>query len=286
MKKITLIPSVIIAICLFLIRSVTAQDIISANDLAKISKQDNLTIISARTPADYKKVHITGAVNIDHKSLYKEKSMLKSPSEIASIFGAAGINEKNIIIIYDDGSGKYSGRLYWILKYMGANEVKILDGGMKSWRIARKPVTKNPTQVTAATFTPKVNTNVLATMSVVNKAINNSAYIIVDVRSPEEFKGTSESTLRKGHIPSAINFEFKNVLMPDGTLKSTNELKQIFETAGIVSSKEIILYCESSVRAGIVYLALTSCLNYPKVRVYDGAFLEWQSESGNKVDAD
>lgn len=286
MKKLTIIPSVILIIFIFLTQSVTAQDIISANDLAKISKNDDVTIISARTPADFKKVHITGAVNIDHTTLYGDQKMLKPAAEVAKILGEAGISEKNQLVLYDDGSGKYSGRMYWVLKYMGAPNVKVLDAGMKGWRVARKPVTKNPTQVTAVTFTPKANPNILATMAQVNKAIVSSSVQLVDVRSLEEFNGTAQTNLRKGHIPSAINLEFKNVLNPDGTMKSKDELSQVFTAAGISSSKEIILYCESSVRAGIVYLALASYLNYPKVKVYDGAYLEWQANSGNKVDAD
>jgi thiosulfate/3-mercaptopyruvate sulfurtransferase len=268
------------------VQSLTAQDIISANDLAKISKDENVTIISARAPADYKKVHISGAVNIDHKSLYAEQSMLKPTSGIAKILGDAGISEKNQLVIYDDGSAKYAGRMYWILKYMGASNVKVLDAGMKGWRVARKPVTKNPTQITSVTFTPKVNANIIATMDQVNRAIAGSTAILVDVRSPEEFEGTAASNLRKGHIPSAINLEYKNVLNPDGTLKSKDELAQLFSSAGIPGSKEVILYCESSVRAGIVYLALTSSLGYKKVKVYDGAFIEWQDKTSNKVDTD
>jgi len=286
MKKLTIIPSVILLIFLLLIQSVAAQDIISASDLAKISKDDNVTIISARTPADFKKVHITGAVNIDHKSLYAEQSMLKPAPEIAKILGDAGISEKNQLVLYDDGSGKYSGRMYWILKYMGASNVKVLDAGMKGWRIARKPVTKNPTQITAVTFTPKVNAKIITTMAQVNKAIVGSTGVIVDVRTPEEFAGTAESKLRKGHIPSAINLEHKLVLNPDGTMKSKDELAQLFIAAGITRNKEVILYCESSVRAGIVYLALTSYLDYQNVKVYDGAYLEWQANTSNKVDAD
>ena len=283
MKQSPIILSVILLI--FLVQSIKAQDIISANDLAKISKDKNVTIISARTPADYKKVHITGALNIDHKSLYADQSMLKPTSELAKILGDAGISEKNQLVIYDNGAGKYSGRMYWILKYMGASNVKVLDAGMKGWRVARKPVTKNPTQVTPVTFTPKVSANVIATMTQVNKAIVGSTAVMVDVRSSEEFGGTAATNLRKGHIPSAINLEFKNVLNPDGTLKSKVELAQLFEAAGIPSSKEVILYCESSVRAGIVYLALTSYLDYKNVKVYDGAYLEWQADINNKVDA-
>jgi len=253
------------------------QDIISVKEFLKIQKDPNVVLVSARKPADYKKVHIAGAVNVNHKDLYKAspKSTLKSNTEIAKILGEKGISSSNTIVLYDNGSGKYSGRMYWILKYLGAKNVKILDGHMKAWRMARKPVTKNPTNKKATTFALNLNKAIMATIAQVKKASTNPASVIVDVRAADEFSGVKESKLPKGHIPSAINLEFKKVMTSKSKLKSKEELQALFTAAGITKDKEIILYCESSVRAGIVYLALSSALNYPKVKVYDGALFEW-----------
>ncbi len=268
---------------LFAAVAVVAQDVISAKDAAELLKNDDVIFVSARTPADYAKVHVPGAVNIDHKALYAEKSMLDDPSKIAAIFGKNGISNSSTILIYDDGSMKYSGRLYWIMKYMGASDVQVIDGGMKAWRMARNPVTKNPSSIEATTFNPKPDASLLASMSQVQNAVNSSSAVILDVRSADEYNGVASTSLRPGHIPSAINMEFINVLNADGTLKDNAELKTLFTKAGITPDKEVILYCESSVRAGIVFLALKSGLKYPKVRVYDGAYIEWQSENANAV---
>ena len=268
---------------LFIAGTAGAQDVISAADAAKIMKDDNVVVVSTRKSTDYAKVHVPGAVHLDHKALYGDLSMLKSPNEIAGILGSKGISNTNKILLYDDGSGKYSGRMYWILKYIGAQDVKIIDGGMKGWRIARKPVTKNPTQAKSATFSAKLNSALIADMNRVKSATSNPNILVVDARSPEEFKGTASTKLRPGHIPSAINFEYKKVLNDNGTLKSKEELKKVFASAGITPDKEVIVYCESSVRAGIVFMALKSMLNYPKVRIYDGAYLQWQSSTQNKV---
>lgn len=270
--------------CLIPMANINAQDVISAPELAKIIKKENVVVVSTRTAADYKKVHIAGAVHIDHKSLYKEgavKNMLNTPAAIAKILGDAGISESKKIVLYDDGSGKYAGRLYWILNYLGANDVVLLDGHMKAWRAARKPVTKNPANAKATKFTPKVNKAYLATMAEV-KSSNGSA-AIVDARGADEYKGQAETTLKKGHIPGAINLEFTNMMDAKGKLKSNDALQKIFNDAGITKDKKVILYCESGVRAGIIFLALKSALNYPNVKVYDGAYSEWQSVSSNKV---
>ncbi len=284
MKKLNIL---LVLVFLIPIQFLNGQDIITASELSKIIKKDNVVLVSARTNSDYKKVHITGAVHINHTDLYKNgpvKSMLKSPEEIAKILGAQGISESKTIVLYDDGSGKYSGRLYWILSYLGAKDVKILDGHMDAWKAARKPVTKNPTKVTATTFTAKVDNSKIATMAQVKGAIGKSNVVIIDARSPEEFNGASASELRKGHIPGAIDIEYKNMLDAKGKLKSSAELQKIFDAAGVTKDKEVILYCESSVRAGIIYFTLTSALNYSNVKVYDGAYLEWQATASNKVE--
>ncbi|MCK5366956.1 MAG: sulfurtransferase, partial [Cyclobacteriaceae bacterium] len=263
---------------------VNGQDIITAQELSKIIKKDNVVLVSARTASDYKKVHITGAVHIDHTTLYNDgpvKNMLKSPADIATILGSKGISESKTIVLYDDGTGKYAGRMYWILGYLGAKDVKILDGHMDAWKAARKPVTKNPTKVKAATFTAKPDKSKIATMA----EVKNGGSVIVDARSPEEYKGAATTELRKGHIPGAVNIEFKNMMDAKGKMKSAAELQKIFDAAGVTKDKQVILYCESGVRAGIIYFSLTSILGYSKVKVYDGAYLEWQSKSANKVDA-
>lgn len=264
-------------VCLFGMQASFAQDVISVKEFLKIKDNANVVLVSARTPSDYAKVHIDGAININHKDLYKAepKSTLKSNAEIAKILGGKGVSNANTIVLYDNGSGKYSGRLYWILKYLGAKDVKILNGHMKAWRMARKPVTKNPVKRSATTFAVSVNSSAIANMAQVKKASNNAGSVIVDVRAADEFSGVKESKLPKGHIPSAVNLEFKNVMNGKSLLKSKEELHALFNGAGITKDKEVILYCESSVRAGIVYMALTTSLGYTNVKVYDGALFEW-----------
>ena len=262
-----------------------AQDIIQAKDLVKIMKQSNVIVVSARTPADYEKVHITGAVNINHNDLYGENTILLPAANVAKQLGAKGMSESKTIILYDGGSEKYSGRMYWILKYMGATDVKILDGGMPAWKASRKPVTRAASSVKAATFNAKVHPEYLATLAEVQKASAGNSYVIIDARAENEYDGTNpETTLdRPGHIPSAINIEYTNVLDDKGKLKSNADIQAVFTKNGVTKDKTVIVYCKTSVRAGILFHVLTSALDYPNVKVYDGAYLEWQLKASNKV---
>lgn len=263
-----------------------AQDLISVADLKKNLTNKDLIIIDARKDTEYKEMHIKGAINIYHGALCNDapiKSIIKSSADMASIFGKAGVSEKSMIVVYDEGSGKYAGRLYWILKYLGATNVKMLDGNMKAWKAGRAAITATATTLKATTFTPTVNKKFLATMDEVKAAQNNAKAIIVDVRPIAEYNGSEGTSTRLGHIPSAVNFDFAKLLNTDGTMKSKDEMLALLKGAGITSDKEVITYCTSSVRAGIVFLALHSVLGYPNVKVYDGALYEWESIAANQV---
>lgn len=260
----------IIVVAFILAQAGFSQDLISAKDCASKISKSNVILVSTRKPADYQKVHIKGAVNVDLNGLYKTgdvKGLIKDAKEMASILGKSGINEKKEIIIYDAGTNVNAGRLYWILKYLGCPDVKLLNGHMKAWRTARKPVTKLPTKTSEVTFTPTVNQGIYASIKYVKDHLSDSNVKIVDARDDKEFG--------EGAIPGAIHIENKKVINEDGTLKSSDELTSIFKGAGVTPDKEVILYCASSARAGILFLALKS-LNYSKVRVYDGAYNEWK----------
>ncbi|MCD4832872.1 MAG: sulfurtransferase [Bacteroidales bacterium] len=246
-----------------------AQDLISAAEAKKLVNNKSTVIVSTRSAEDYAKVHIRNAVNVSIDALAsttEPKGILKSPAELATILGKKGIDPAKKIVIYDTGSNKGSGRLYWILKYLGFNDVKVLDGHMQAWRTARGPVTNAATKVTAVTFTPKVNSKIFCNKAYVKSKLNSA--VIVDVRDDTEWG--------EGHINGAKHLEFKNVLADGGKLKSKAELEKLFNSAGMTKNKEIILYCATSVRAGVVFLALTSILEYPNVKVYDGAYNEWK----------
>ena len=276
---------IFLGLLLLVVSAISAQDVISANELAKISKSKDVVVVWAGAKDGYK-VHITGSVNVPHSSLCNDepvKTMLKPSTEMAKILGDKGISADKTIVVYDEGSGKYSGRMYWILKYLGAPNVKMLNGNLKAWKAGRKPITGSPTKATAGTFTAKADAGQLAKIDEVKKAAGNASYVIVDARTPEEFAGTAETKLRKGHIPGAINVNHETILDKKGLLKSNDALKSLFESKGVTSDKTVIAYCESSVRAGVIYLALKG-LGYPNVKVYDGAYLEWQATSSNKVE--
>jgi len=262
--------------------------VVSAKELKALAKSGDVIIVSTRQASDYSSKHINGAINIDHKSLYKAEgvsSMLRSVGEIAKIFGEKGISANSKIVIYDTGSNKTAGRLYWIFKYMGASDVNILDGHLKGWGKIRGKVTKNATEITPTTFNATPNAAILTDMAYVKAHKGEANVVLLDVRSADEFAGTDtdKNIKRYGHIPGAINLEYTAVVNENGTIKSKEEITKAMNAAGVTSDKEVILYCASSVRAGIVFMALKDILGYPNVTVYDGAYYEWESDTTNPI---
>lgn len=262
-----------------------AQDLISVADLSAKLKDPNVVVVSAELETEYAKVHINNAVNVSYKSLEKKggiEGLLNTPDELAKIFGSNGVSEKKTIIVYDEGAGKYASRLYWTLKYLGAPNVKVLDGGLVAWKAGRKPVTKNPSNVKAETFTPSVNKAIYADMKEVQAAAGNAKVILVDLRENVEFSGKDPKN-NKGRIPGSINVDHTTLMAANSTYKTKGELEKIFTAAGATKDKTIILVCPTGVRAGKGFLALKSILGYPNVKVYEGGVNEWAASS-NKLD--
>jgi thiosulfate/3-mercaptopyruvate sulfurtransferase len=275
MKVLNIIGSFILAI--LLAGNVSAQvDIISAKDFMALTKSnDKLVIIDANKAKNYDVNHIKGAINIEHGDLYRPgdiEGLIKSPEDLAAFFGSKGINENSEVVIYDDGSQKYNTRIYWILKYIGAKNVRILHKDMDAWRAVRVPLTSTPGKFAATDFTPTVNPAIFATLDDVKARMGQPGVVLIDCRTPDEYNGVSKS---EGHLPGAININHEDLLTETGAFKTAEELKAIAEKNGITASTEILMYCRTSVRACVEFVVFKNILGYENVRVYDGAYLEW-----------
>lgn len=249
----------------FVVLPINSQ-VISVDELTKIIKQPNVVVVDARPSADYLKTHIDGAVGLDVTTLCNNtpvEGTLKPASELASIFGKNGISNNTKVVIYCK-TGVNAGRMYWILKYLGHEDVSILDGQMDAWFAARKPITKNPAKPVAVTYTPKVNASILVDKAYVKSKLSSAGTVLVDSRKKEDYAA--------GKIGGAVNIPSES-LLNGSKLKTVSELTAIF--ASVPKDKEVIAYCKTGVTAGFIYYVLKSVLKYPNVKVYDGAYLDW-----------
>lgn len=260
MKKI-----ILVSLLLMFTAHVSAQ-LISVDELSKIIKNPNVVVIDARPAGDYLKTHVDGAINIDVTTLSDNsviEGTLRKPSELASILGSNGVAKNSKIVIYCK-TGISAGRMYWILKYLGCDDVSVLDGHMNAWFAGRKPITKTPKKLTAVTFTPSVNSAIFVDKSYVKSKLAAQGTILVDSRKKEDFEA--------GHIGNAINIP-SDLSINESKLKAVSELSSIF--ASVPKDKEVICYCKTGTTAAFTYFVLKSILKYPNVKVYDGAYLDW-----------
>jgi thiosulfate/3-mercaptopyruvate sulfurtransferase len=208
---------------------------------------------------------------------------------VEKLAGASGIGNDTTVIFYGDNNNWFAAYALWQLKYYGHGDARLMNGGRKKWLEEKRPITKDAPKVTPVTYKAKdPDKSVRALRNHVFDAVDKKAYNLVDVRSPDEFTGKviappgmSETAQRAGHIPGAKSIPWSKAANDDGTFKSADELKALYEGAGVQKTKDTIAYCRIGERSSHTWFVLKYLLGYPNVRNYDGSWTEW----GNLVDA-
>ncbi len=196
----------LLALVLMSIGLVAQVDFVTPEEMKDLMKNnEDLVIVDANKAKTYAASHLKGAINIYHMDLYKDgdiAGLIMDPADLAAFFGERGISETTPVVIYDDGSHKYDTRTYWILKYIGAQDVKILHKDLDEWAKLRLPLTTTATKLDAVTFTPTVNPAFIADLAEVEAAVEdqNDNVVLIDARTADEYKGITSS---EGHIPTA-----------------------------------------------------------------------------------
>lgn len=231
--------------------------------------------------AEFRSAHIPGAVFFDIEDLSDEKTdlphMLPSPVKFGSRMRKLGLGDGNLIVVYD-GAGLYSSpRAWWMLRAMGHEDVVVLDGGLPKWRREGRPVEDLEPTPSRRHFTPRPNSALLRRFEQMQANLASKAAQVVDARSPPRFRGEEQEPrpgVQPGHIPDSANVHYAELIAPDGTLKSKDELARIFANSGIDPEKPVVTTCGSGITAAIDLLALT-VIGAKDASLYDGSWAEW-----------
>ncbi|MFQ5951446.1 MAG: sulfurtransferase [Candidatus Geothermarchaeales archaeon] len=238
--------------------------------------------------ANYKLGHAPGAVLFDWKKDFNEpvRRDILTREALGELLGRSGVSEDTTIALYGDFNNWFATFAFWVLKYYGVEDVKIVNGGRQKWLEEDRPVTKEVPTYPKTEF--KVSEPDERIRVYLDYASSSLAYlpeqkILVDVRSPAEFTGEilappefpNEGGQRGGHIPGAVNIPWSKAVNEDGTFKSAEELKSIYEPEHVTPEKEVITYCRIGERAAFSWFVLKYLLGYPNVRNYDGSWSEW-----------
>jgi thiosulfate/3-mercaptopyruvate sulfurtransferase len=250
----------------------------TASELQRKLNAENLCIIDVRPAEDYANGHIPGATHFDLFGLSlidtSEAPLKAFMFMIHHVLELRGVNESKEVVFYEDNSGMRAARGLWFLEYYGHPNAKMLDGGFRAWKAAGAPVTSDATPPKTAPFKIAERRDVLATTDDVLRSLGQKQIAILDTRSEGEYLGTHVRAARGGAIPGAIHIEWTDNLAPDGKFKSNDELKAMYDKAGITPEKEVVSYCQGGYRAAHSYVALR-LLGFPKVRNYIGSWKEW-----------
>lgn len=217
-----------------------------------------------------------------------------SKSQFEELLSRNGITAQSEVILYGDFNNWFAAFVFWIFKYYGHEKVKIMNGGRKKWEIEKRSYTKNEPQIQQTGYVAQPpNEGLRAYLFDVRRALEKSDTVLVDVRSPKEFSGEitapaeypMEHAQRGGHIPNANNIPWASAVNDtDGTFKSVEELKKIYETKGVTPDKDVICYCRIGERSSHTWFVLKYLLGYPQVRNYDGSWTEWGNMIGNPIE--
>lgn len=232
--------------------------------------------------------HIGGAMAFNWFTDLEEplRRDIVSKARLETFLGKAGVSNASTVILYGDNNNWFAAYAYWLLKYYGHQDVRLMNGGRKKWIDEGRPLTKEFAEVRPAEYRAKdPDPSLRALRDFVLESLWKTDRALVDVRSPKEFSGEllapeslpQEGAQRGGHIPGAVNIPWGMAVREDGTIKSAEELKALYEGRGITPEKEVIAYCRIGERSSHTWFVLKELLGYQKVRNYDGSWTEWGS---------
>jgi thiosulfate/3-mercaptopyruvate sulfurtransferase len=213
---------------------------------------------------------------------------LPSPDALALRLSAAGVDDQTQVIVYDDATGAFAARAWWLLRWLGAERVAVLDGGFKAWLEAGGAVESGERSAAGGAarggrFTPRVNRDAVLSAAEVQSALLDSSRLLVDARAPERFSGEVEPIDPvAGHVPGAVNHPFGENLR-DGRFLPPDELRQRWQQRlGGTSPDGTILMCGSGVTACHNALAMTLA-GLPGAKLYAGSWSEWIRDPARPV---
>jgi thiosulfate/3-mercaptopyruvate sulfurtransferase len=235
--------------------------------------------------------HIPGAVNIDWHADLNDPQVRDyiNAEQFADLMQRNGITPETTVVFYGDKNNWWATYAFWVFHLFGHTNAKVMNGGRVKWLAEGREVNKERPSY-AATDYPVPTRDDSKIRAFREDVLKHQAAgkPLVDVRSPGEYRGEllhmadypQEGALRGGHIPGARSVPWARAANSDGTFKSAEELRAIYETEqGLKPSDEVVAYCRIGERSSHSWFVLTYLLGYENVRNYDGSWTEW----GNAV---
>lgn len=273
-----------------------------ADQIAAGLEENNIVLIdvseqlAASELTKYTDGHIPGAQYVDWSSQFVQANIREflPAEEFTELAQSIGLNSDSTLVIYGDHNNWFAAYAAWVFKLHGFADVRLLDGGLKKWeQVDGRELTSDIPQRAPGNWVASVqNFDIRSFQPEVLAVANGEVEAnLIDIRFPDEYNGEvgvnaeifgGEGAAIWGHIPGAINVPWGQIVNEDGTYKSPDEIRAVYEAAGVDFSKPIITYCRIGERASHSWYALSQILE-ADVTVYDGSWSEWGNSVGVPV---
>ena len=270
--------------------------LIEADELEKELDSGRFAVIEVdEDTTAYEKGHIPGASSINWSTELHDtpRRDFISGEQMARLLNDRGVSNDQTIVLYSGNNNWFAAYAYWLFRYRGIDNVKLLNGGRKKWELDNRPLTDQAPESGEGSLqigTERPELRVFRDEVVRRATSGEGAW--VDVRSPEEFCGEllapphlpQEQAQVPGHIPGAANIPWSKTVKEDGTFKSTSELESLYAAEGITSDKDVIAYCRIGERSSHSWFVLHELLGFQQVTNYDGSWTEYGSLVGVPIE--
>lgn len=271
--------------------------LVSTQWVAEHLNDDSIRIIeSNEDPLLYSAGHIPGAIHIDWVSDLNDQVRRDylNKDHFEALMQKHGISNDTFVVFYGDKNNWWACYAFWVFQLFGHEKAAIMDGGRKKWELEKREMTREIPSYPATTYTAQERSDykIRAFRDQVLSHVQGNGPLI-DVRSPGEFKGEllhmpdypQEGSLRGGHIPGAKSIPWSKAANEDGTFRSLEELRALYEDEnGFNKDQNIITYCRIGERSSHTWFVLTYLLGYNNVRNYDGSWTEWGNLVGVPIE--
>jgi thiosulfate/3-mercaptopyruvate sulfurtransferase len=277
----------------------TTSVLVSTEDVARRLDDRSLRVLEVDEDTDaYGRGHVRNAVGVHWRNDLQDpiRREFIGPNAFALLMDRLGITNETPVILYGGNNNWFAAYAYWYFKYYRHERVQLMDGGRKKWELeGRELVTDVPDIAPTTGYQVRGSAKEIRTLrdELLEEVLGNDAFRLVDVRSPEEYRGEllapphlpQEQAQKPGHIPGAKNIPWARAVNPQtGEFLQRDQLQTLYEGAGITPDKEVIAYCRIGERSAHTWFVLHELLRYPRVRNYDGSWTEWGSLVGVPIE--